>query len=101
MIVGKKTIRVTIEKEIEIELTPTCFGAMTADEYVKVFSASLWKIGGLDDIFMYAAEMAADVGGGLNCDGLGLLDNHSSTYPRVPDVKFRIIDENRTSEIVS
>lgn len=101
VVLGKKTIRVTIEKEIEIELTPTCFGDMTVDEYLLAFCVGLWKIEGLDDVFMYAAEMAADCGGGYDHDGLGLLDQHYKTYPRVPDVKFRVIDESRTSEIVS
>jgi hypothetical protein len=33
----KKTIRVTIEKVIEIELTPSVFGQMTEAEYIAEF----------------------------------------------------------------
>ncbi|ABE45659.1 hypothetical protein [Polaromonas sp. JS666] len=95
----KKTIKVTIEKVIEIELTPAMFGGMTEAEYIAQFKQGLWHIDGLDDIYTYAARMAAHHGGGIAHDGLGLLSAHYSTHPRVPDVKFRIVDEFTEEEI--
>lgn len=84
----KRILKVTIEKEIEIELTDTMFGGMSHDEYVAEFKAGLFDIDGVDDILKYAAEMAAVYGGGHDHDGLGLLGASHSTFPRVPDVKF-------------
>lgn len=83
-----RTLKVTIEKEIKIELTDSMFGGMSHDEYVAEFKAGLWDIDGIDDIFKYAAEMAAMYGSGHDHDGLGLLSTSHSTYPRIPDVKF-------------
>lgn len=83
-----RILKVTIEKEIEIELTDSMFGGMTHEEYVAEFKAGLWDIEGVDDIFKYAAEMAAMYGGGHEHDGIGLLSVSHSTFPRVPDVKF-------------
>lgn len=37
----RKTVRVTIEKEIEIEFTPAVFGNMTVEEYLAEFNRSL------------------------------------------------------------
>lgn len=96
----KRIVRVTIIKEIEIELTPAVFGSMTQDEYLKEFNDHLWNIDGIDDVFKYAAAMAAHHGGGLTHDGLGLLDEKHSTYPRVPDVKFTVRDEETDEEFV-
>jgi len=76
----KKTIRVTIEKVIEIELTPAVFGQMTEAEYIAEFKKSLWHIDGLDDVYIYAASIAAHHGGGIEHDGLGLLSAHYSTH---------------------
>ena len=66
----KKTIRVTIEKVIEIELMPSMFGGLTEAEYIAQFKQGLWHIDGLDDIYTYAARMAAHHGGGMEHDGL-------------------------------
>lgn len=96
----KRTIRVTITKEIEIELTPAVFGPMTQAEYLESFSRDLWSIEGIDDVFKYAAEMAASVGGGYTHDALGLVSEHYSQYPREPDVKFRVLDEETETEII-
>lgn len=95
----KRTVRVTIEKEIEIELTPELFGGMTEEQYLAEFRKGLWHVDTIDDVVKYAARMAAYHGGGHQHDGLGLLDHHHSTYPRVPDVKFRVIDDECEEEI--
>lgn len=96
----KRTIRVTITKEIEIELTPAVFGPMTQAEYLESFRRGLWAIESIDDVFKYAAEMAAHHGGGYTHDGLGLLSEHFSEYPRKPDVKFRVLEEETETEII-
>lgn len=97
----KKTVRVTIEKEIEIELTPAVFGGMTVEEYLAEFNRSLWPIESIDDVFKYAAEIAATGGDGYEHDGLGIVDTWHSTHPRPPDVKFNVLYEDRELEIVS
>ena len=92
----KKTIRVTIEKEITIEFPDS----MLTPEYLKEFRDGLWPVESIDDVFTYAARMAADGGTGHDHDGLGLLDYHYSTYPKVPDVKVWQHDENYEEQIV-
>lgn len=96
----KRKVRVTITKEIEIELTPAVFGDMSQEQYLEEFRKGLWKIEGIDDVFIYAAEMAAQYGGGHQHDGLGLLSEHDSAYPRVPDTKFYVMDEDTESEFI-
>ncbi|MFA6903370.1 MAG: hypothetical protein WC236_09830 [Gallionellaceae bacterium] len=100
MISIKRTVRVVIEKEIEIELTPSVFGKMTQDDYLSEFRRSLWDVDGIDDVVTYAARMAATDGNGYQHDGIGMVGYFESTYPRVPDVKFRTISENYEEEIV-
>lgn len=97
----KRTVRVTIEKEIEIELMPSMFGGMTEGEYLAEFRKGLWDVDSIEDVVKYAARMAAYFGGGMQHDGLGLLDAHFSTHPRVPDVKFREISDESEEEIVT
>lgn len=90
----KRTVRVTIEKEIEVELMPSMFGGMTEEEFLAEFRKGLWNVETIDDVAKYAARMAATVGSGVEHDGIGLLSYHYSSYPKEPDVKFReIIDE--------
>jgi hypothetical protein len=97
----KKTVRVTIEKEIEIELTPSFFGGMTIDECLAEFRKGLWDVESIDDVIKYAARMSAYHGGGMQHDGLGLLGADYSTYPRVPDVKFNELSDECEEEIIS
>ena len=92
----KRTILVTIEKEIEIELPAD----LATKESIAEWCNGLWKIESVDDIFKYAARMAAYHGGGMQHDGLGLLDYSHSTYPRVPDVKFRELSDECEEEIL-
>lgn len=96
----KKTVRVTIEKEIEVELTPAMFGPFTEAEFIAEWQKSLWPIEGMDDVVKHAALMAATYGSGYTLDGLGLIGFHDMTYPRVPDVKFREISEDTETEIL-
>lgn len=96
----KRTVQVTIVKEIEIELTPTVFGNMTEAEFLADFRKGLWPVEGIDDVVKYAARMAAICGGGLTHDGIGLLSADYSTYPRAPDVKFKIVEEEYEEEIL-
>lgn len=92
----KRTILVTIEKEIEIEL-PANLGS---EESLAEWRKGLWHVDSIDDIFKYAARMAAYYGGGREHDGLGLLDWHYSTYPRVPDVKFKELSDECEEEFI-
>lgn len=98
----KRTIRVTITKELEVELPPGFFDKfqMTEAEYLEEFRRYMWPIEGIDDVFKYAARMAACYGSGREHDSLGLLAYDYTTYPRVPDVKFRELSEEIEEEIL-
>lgn len=94
----KKTVRVTITKEISIELTPKMFGDMTLEEYLAEFRSCFWDVESIDGVIEYAAEMAAIFKGGHEHDGLGLLDQ--AGFGKEPDVIFDILDEERDIEII-
>ena len=96
----KRKLRVTITKEIEIELTPVVFRGLSQQQYLEQFRTSLWHVEGIDDVFIYAAEMAATCGSGYEHDGLGLLSSSYSTYPRVPDAKYVELSEDIDTECV-
>jgi len=96
----KRKVLVTIEKEIEIEMLPGVFENMTQEEYLAEFRNGLWHVEGIDDVVKYAARMAATMGGGYQHDGLGLLSESFNTYPRIPDVKFTILMDECTEEII-
>lgn len=94
----KRTVRVTIEKEIEIELTPSLFAGMSTDEYLADFSKTLWNVDSIDDVVKYAARLAAYGFCGAEHDGIGLLNDIN--HPRPPDVKFREISEDCECEVI-
>jgi hypothetical protein len=82
-----KTVRVTIEKEYKIEL-PASF---SEPEYIKEWSTSLWPIHDVDDIFRFAAEMAATDRVECNVDGLGRFTKHHSGTDRRSESTFEEI----------
>jgi len=96
----KKTVRVTIVKEIEIELMPSMFGGMTEEEYLAEFRKGLWNVESMDDIVKFAARMAACYGANHEHDGIGLVGYDHTTHPRVPDVKIHEVDEEIEEEIL-
>ncbi|MDT0355669.1 hypothetical protein RJO15_07830 [Herbaspirillum huttiense F1] len=96
----KRVVRVTITKEIEVELTPTVLGPMTEEQYLAEFNAGLFPVESMDDVIKYAGEMAARYGGGVSHDGLGLVGEHYVTTAKVPDVKFRELDEEVEVELI-
>ena len=91
-----KTLRVTIEKEVRITITPKLFGPLTQEQYLIEFRKGLWDIDGIDDVIEYAARMAAEYGGG-SYDGLGKLaqDYHN------PDVIYDILSEEIEAEFIN
>ncbi len=96
----KKTVRVTIEKEIEIELMPSMFIGMSKEEFIAEWKKGLFPVEGMDDIIEHAAAMAAEYGSGYELDGLGLIGYDHMTNPRIPDVKFREIYSDIETEIL-
>lgn len=96
----KRFARVTIEKYIEVEFPPEFFNGMTIDEYLAEFRKGLWPVESFDDVVKYAARVAAMDGAGQQHDGLGYVDYSHATYPRVPDVKFRVISDDCEEEII-
>lgn len=97
----KYRVRVTIEKEIEIEFPPEFFSPMTQDQFLTEFNRGMWTVEGMSGVAEYAARMAAQYGGGIEHDALGLLGEHYSTYPRVPDVKFRELNDECETEVIA
>jgi len=92
----KRTLRVTIEKLITVELPDK----VATPEWLAEFNKFMWPIEGIDDVAKYAARMAAIGSTGCELDALGLVDYHYSTYPRVPDVKVWEHDESIEEEVV-
>ncbi|MCB1900062.1 MAG: hypothetical protein KDH16_12270 [Rhodocyclaceae bacterium] len=96
----KRTVRVTIEKEIEVELTPAVFGRMTKDEYLAEFRKCLWHVDDIDDVVKYAARCAAYGPVGVQEYGLGLINDRDSNYPRKGDVLVHEISDDCECEIL-
>lgn len=62
----KKTVRVTIEKELEIDIPDE----LLTPEHVAAFSQSMWEIEGPDELFGHAARQIAYYGAHF-VEGLG------------------------------
>lgn len=97
----KRTVQVTIVKEIEVELMPSMFIGMSESEFLAEFSKGLWAVDSIDDVLKYAARSAAYGPLGSNHEGIGVVDHHFVTCPRVPDVKIREISDDCEEEILS
>jgi hypothetical protein len=95
----KRIVKVTIEKEIEVELTPEMFDGHTIDEYLADFSKGMWDVSNIDEIVKYAASCAAESVGRQE-DGLGLVNFKGSTYPRKGDVVVDILSDEIECEII-
>lgn len=69
----KRTVKVTIEKEYEIELD----ASLLTDEYVKEFESYMYKLEGnsfdekIDSLHRYAAESLAQWGDNAHIEGVG------------------------------
>lgn len=96
----KKIVRVTIETEVEVELTPIFFAQLSEAEFLAEWRKSLWEVESMDDVIKHAAVMAVSYGSGVTHDGLGLVSSIHMTQPRIPDVRFREISEEIESEIL-
>lgn len=93
----KRIVRVTIEKEFEIELTPAMFHGMTETEYLAKFRKGLWHVDDMDDVVKYAARCAAYGPIGGQEDGLGRLNYQGSEG----DVLVREISDECECEILT
>lgn len=96
----KRTIRVTIIKEIEVEFTPGVFGPMTEAEYLAEFRKGLWHVDSIDDVFKYAASMAACYSTPAHHDGLGLMNDSGLNWPRRGDTLVRELAQDIECEII-
>ena len=96
----KRKLRVTIEKEIEIEIMPSMFYGETEEEYLKQFNEGLWPVGGIDDVIKYAAQTAAVDGGGYSHDGLGRVEGVHMKGVVDADVYFNEISYEIESEFI-
>lgn len=91
----KKTVRVTIEKEIEIDIPDH----MLTPEYKADFESGLWKYEDENELFTYAARMAAGQGDG-HYEGLGFLGYRLAQYIATPDVRFEILYDDLETEVL-
>lgn len=96
----KYKMLVTVQKEIEVELTDSVFGGMTEEDYLAEFRRGLWHVDSMKDVAEHAGRMAFD-GCGSEHDGLGLVDAHYSKYPRPPDVKVWVHNEDIEVEMLT
>lgn len=85
----KRTVKVTIEKEIEVTF-PAEWGSA---ENIADWSRGLWKIDGVDDIAKFAARMAAYYGSGTSHDGIGKLVSESFAEFEKPGTTFMTFRE--------
>lgn len=97
----KMIVRVTTEKDIEVELTPSLFGGMSEDEYLAEFRKFLWPVSGMDDVAMYAARCAANGAVGVEHDGLGLITRAGIASHPKGNVLVREIRDDCACEILS
>jgi hypothetical protein len=96
----KMTVRVMIEKDIDVELTPALFDGMTHAEYLAEFRKGLWHVSGMDDVVKYAARCAANGGIGMEHDGLGLMSDPDANNLAKGNVLAREIQETCVCEIL-
>ena len=95
----KRKIRVTMEKDIEIEIMPSMFIGMTEEEYLKEFSETFWTVNNMDDIFKFAAKVAAVHGRGEE-EGLGMLEPKHMKGMCKADVYYGELVEDITAEFI-
>lgn len=96
----KCKVRVTIIKELELEFTEQFLDGMTEEEFLKEFSKSLWPVDDMEDVFKYAARMAAAYGSGYTHDGLGLVLCKGGRSSKPADVIFDELDEDIEEEML-
>lgn len=94
-----RKIRVVITKEIEVEFLPKMFGGYPLDDYLQNFISGLWDVETIDDVFKYAAEMAARHGSGCQHDGIGNLDRRGLKNDGTDSV-FNITSNEVETEII-
>lgn len=95
----KRTVKVTIEKEIEVTFPAEWASA----ENIKEWCEGLWHIDGADDIAKYAARMAAYYGGGGDHDGIRrLVEEGMEKFlePGQPYMTFRELYDEAEEEII-
>lgn len=83
----KRTLEVTTTKTIEIEFTDALFEVSGSQaQYLRDFNEGMWRIKGIDDVFVYAAGAIAEYGHGVSHDFLGTIGVDSK-------VKYTVIDD--------
>lgn len=101
----KRIVKVTIEKEYEIELDPS----LLTEEYVKEFEAYMFKLDGdtheekLNSLHQYAAEDIARWGEDRHIEAMGYSGwRDASKYFNCekPHVLYHMLDDYVESEIV-
>jgi len=96
----KKTIQVTIVKEIEIELTAAFFGKLTQEQYLSEYGKYFHQVAGMDDVFKYAARMVAINGPG-EYEALGQTGSIHAINQSALSVKFNELSEEIEEEILN
>lgn len=96
----KRKLRVTIEKDIEIEIMPSMFYGMSEEEYLKEFREGLWHVDGIDDVVKFAAKVAAVDGRGPTYDGIGRLEVKHMKDSEEAEVYFEVLSSDIEAEFI-
>lgn len=86
----KKTVRVTIEKELEIDIPDE----MLTPEHVAAFSQTMWEINGPDELFGHAARQIAYYGAHF-VEGIGKCEHAPASDAETASFR-ELLDECET-----
>ncbi len=87
----KKTVRVTIEKEIEINLPDE----VASEEFLNSFSEVMWPVDSVDDISEYVAKQITEYGNTF-VEGVG----KASSWDSGAAIKYKVVYEDVCCDIL-
>ena len=87
----KKTVRVTIEKEIEIDV----YDDIASEEFLNSFSKVMWPVDSVDEIFEYIATRIAEYGNNF-VEGVG----RASRSDESAEIEYKVVYEDVCCDIL-
>lgn len=96
----KKTVRVVIEKEIEIELKDSIFECYNGniEKYLEDFRSAFWDVESIDDVIEYVAENAFE--GREFVKGVGQMALSQGWGSDDVEINYNIISEELMTEVL-
>lgn len=92
----KRTVRVTVVKELEIEFLPSVFVGMSEEDYLKEVKSYFGKDAKIDEVFGWVAEMVVRAGYPRSMDVA--LVGKVAPYGQC-DARWRVIYDDIESEV--